>query len=70
MVINYGLDKVRFIHPVPVDSDIRDRVVLKDVVEKEGGRILLITENTIEIRGIEKPAAVIELLFMCFTGSE
>jgi acyl dehydratase len=70
MVINYGLDKVRFIHPVPVDSDIRDRVVLKDVVEKEGGRILLITENTIEIQGIEKPAAVIELLFMCFTASE
>jgi acyl dehydratase len=67
MVVNYGLDKVRFIHPVPVDSEIRDRVVLKDVVEKGGGRILLVTENTIEIRGIEKPAAVIQLLFMCFT---
>jgi acyl dehydratase len=67
MVINYGLDKVRFIHPIPVDSDIRDRVVLKDVVAKEGGRILLITENTLEIRGIEKPAAVIDLLFMCIT---
>jgi acyl dehydratase len=67
MVINYGLDKVRFLHPVAVDSEIRDRVVLKDVVEKEGGRILLITENTIEIKGIEKPAAVVDLLFMCFT---
>jgi acyl dehydratase len=67
MVVNYGLDKVRFIHPVPVDSKIRDRVVLKNVEEKSGGRILLVTENTIEIEGIEKPAAVIELLFMCFT---
>lgn len=69
MVINYGMDKVRFIHPVPVDSEIRDRVVLKDVVEKDGGRILLVTEHTIEIKGIDKPAAVIVLLFMCFTAA-
>lgn len=66
MVINYGMDKVRFIHPVPVDSEIRDRVVLKDVVEKGGGRTLIATEHTIEIKGIDKPAAVIVLLFMCF----
>jgi acyl dehydratase len=69
MLINYGMDKVRFIHPVPVDSEIRDRVVLKDVVEKEGGKILLVTEHTIEIKGIDKPAAVITLLFMCFTAA-
>jgi acyl dehydratase len=69
MVVNYGLDKVRFLHPVPVDSQIRDRMVLKDVVEKEGGRLLLVTEHTIEIEGIEKPAAVISLLFMCFTSA-
>jgi acyl dehydratase len=67
MVINYGMDKVRFLHPVPVDSEIRDRMRLKAVAEKSGGRILLTTEHTIEIKGIEKPAAVIDLLFMCFT---
>jgi acyl dehydratase len=66
MVINYGMNKVRFIHPVAVGSEIRDRIVLNDVVEKEEGRILLITEHTIEIKGGEKPAAVIVLLFMCF----
>jgi acyl dehydratase len=69
MVINYGMDKVRFLHPVPVDSEIRDRMLLKDVVEKGGGRILLVTEHTIEIKGIDKPAAVITLLFMCFTAA-
>jgi acyl dehydratase len=69
MVVNYGMDKVRFLHPVPVDSQIRDRMVLKDVVEKDNGRILLVTEHTIEIEGIEKPAAVIRLLFMCFTAA-
>jgi acyl dehydratase len=69
MVINYGMDKVRFLHPVPVDSEIRDRMLLKDVVEKGVGRILLVTEHTIEIKGIDKPAAVITLLFMCFTAA-
>lgn len=69
MIINYGMDKVRFIHPVPVDSQIRDRVVLKDVVEKDAGRTLLYTEHTIEIEGIDKPAAVITLLFMCFAAA-
>ena len=66
MVVNYGLDKVRFVHPVPVGSRIRDRMILKDVVEKGGGRILLVTEHTLEIEGVDKPAAVVNLLFMCF----
>ena len=49
------------------EGQLSAEAMLKDVVEKDGGRILLVTEHTIEIDGIEKPAAVIQLLFMCFT---
>jgi len=67
MAINYGLNKVRFINPVPVGSKIRNRAVLKEVSEKAGGRVLMVTENTVEIEGQEKPAMVAESLAMFFT---
>ena len=67
MAINYGLNKVRFLNPVKVGSKIRNRAVLKSVEDKGGGRILFITENTVEIEGEEKPALVAETLAMFFT---
>ena len=66
MSINYGLDKVRFLNPVAVDSKIRDRIVLADIEEKKGGRILMRTTHTIEIEGQEKPACIAESLAMVF----
>lgn len=66
MAVNYGLNKVRLLNPVPVDSKIRTRVVLKDVVEKDPGRILMTYAHTIEIEGQEKPACVAETLAMLF----
>jgi acyl dehydratase len=62
MSINYGLNKVRFINPVPVGSRIRDRVTLKDVVEKSPERILFTYAHTIEIEGQDKPACIAENL--------
>ncbi len=67
MAINYGLNKVRFLAPVKVNSRIRNRAVLKGVEDKGGGRILVTTENTIEIEGEDKPAMVAESLAMFFT---
>ena len=66
MAINYGLNRVRFVSPVPVGSRIRNRAVLKEVTEKGEGRILMVTENTVEIEGQEKPAMVAESLAMFF----
>ncbi len=37
MAINYGLDRVRFISPVPVGSRVRARSVLSGVAEVSGG---------------------------------
>lgn len=64
--MNYGMDKVRFLHPVVSGSRVRNHVRLVSAVEKSGGRILLKTENTIEIEGVEKPAMVAEALTMLF----
>ncbi len=61
MAINYGLDRVRFITPVKVGSRIRARVKLAEVKPIENG-VQLKTESTIEIDGVDKPAAVVESL--------
>jgi acyl dehydratase len=62
MAINYGTDKVRFLEPVRVGSEIRARVGLDDVTEKGPGRILFKTKVTVEIRDNEKPALVADTL--------
>jgi len=64
MGINYGLNKVRFINPVPVGSKVRSRIVLSDIIEKSPGRILSTYTHTIEIEGQEKPACIAEQLGM------
>jgi acyl dehydratase len=61
MAINYGLDRVRFISPVRVDSRIRARSVLREVREVSGG-IQTKIEVTVEIEGSERPALVAEWL--------
>jgi acyl dehydratase len=64
MVVNYGLNKVRFINPVLVGSRIRSKMVISSVEEKEPGRLLITTTHTIEIEGQDKPACVAEALAM------
>lgn len=68
MGVNYGCDKVRFMSPVKVNSEIRARVKLVSVEEKEGNRILLKNEITMEIKGEERPALIAEWLTMVFVG--
>ncbi len=64
MVLNYGLNKVRFINPVPVGSRVRSKMVLSGVEEKDSGRLLVTTTHTIEIEGQPKPACIAETLAM------
>ena len=66
MVVNYGLDSVRFIQPVKVDSKVRLKVELSQVTEKKPGQLLLKAIATLEIEGMEKPAYVAESLSLCF----
>ena len=64
MGLNYGLDKVRFLSPVPVNSQVRIRMKCIDITEKNPGQFLAKTEVTMEIKGIEKPAFIAETLSM------
>jgi acyl dehydratase len=66
MGVNYGLNKVRFINPVPVGSQVRSRMVISAVEEKEPGRILMTITHTIEIKGQDKPACIAEALALLF----
>ncbi len=63
-LLNYGLDRVRFIAPVKAGARIRDRVVLLKIEEKGPGRRLATARHTIEIEGEERPAMVAESLVM------
>ena len=62
MVLNYGSDKVRYLQPVKVNSEIRAQASLMSVSEKAPGQLLTKTGITIEIKGEEKPALVAEIL--------
>lgn len=62
LVINYGLNKVRFLSAVPVDSRVRVRSELAEVTPAGDGRANLIVKHTIEIDGVDKPAAVAEMI--------
>ena len=61
--LNYGIDRVRFINPVKVGASIRNRVKLLAADEKPSGTLVM-TENTIEIEGENKPALVATTLTM------
>lgn len=68
MAINYGSDKVRFIEPVKVDSEVRGRATLVEVREKVPGQVLVKTRVTVEIKGEKNPALVAEILTLFFCG--
>lgn len=59
---NYGLDKVRFVAPVPAGARVRLRVILDSVEDKGAGQLLVKTRNTLEIENSEKPALIAEAL--------
>jgi acyl dehydratase len=60
MAVNYGLNKVRFMSPVPVGSRLRGRLKLLqcEPIERQG--LQLVWEVTVEIEGQPKPACVAE----------
>lgn len=62
--VNYGFDKVRFIHPVRVGARIRARATLVSAEEKVPGQYLLKSAITVEIDGADKPALIAEWLTM------
>jgi acyl dehydratase len=60
--VNYGLDKLRFLQPVKVNSELRATSKLMQVTNKGGGQYLFKVEVTVEINGEQKPALIAEML--------
>ena len=61
--LNYGLNKVRFPHPVRVGSRVRAHVSIGEVTELPTGKQVLLG-YTIEIEGQAKPACVAETVVL------
>ena len=59
MGVNYGVNKVRFPAPVPVDARVRARVEIVSV-EDVGGGVQVTSRVTIERDGGDKPVCVAE----------
>ncbi|TCO57089.1 MaoC family dehydratase [Actinocrispum wychmicini] len=59
MVVNYGLNKVRFPAPVKVGARVRGSAELLDITDVPGGK-QAITKFTVEIEGSDKPGCVAE----------
>ncbi|HOT45086.1 MAG TPA: MaoC family dehydratase [Spirochaetota bacterium] len=66
-VLNYGLNRVRFIRPVPSGSQIRSVMKLAGVEEKGNGRVLIAIHHRVFVEGSEKPALTAEWLGLCLT---
>ena len=64
MLLNYGMNSVRFLKPIPVNSRIKSRMVLVNVEERAPGRVLVTTRHNIEIEGEDEPACVVEIIGM------
>ena len=60
--INYGLNKVRFLAPVTTGNRIRVRSELADATKIADHTVNLTVRHTVEIDGVDKPAAVAELI--------
>jgi acyl dehydratase len=62
MIINYGLNRVRFPSPVPVNSRVRAHLTLASVTPEKDGSQQLTWDVTIELEGGAKPACIAESL--------
>ncbi len=60
MGVNYGLNKVRFMSPVPVGSRLRAKLKLLTCDPIDNNGVQMCWEVTIEREGVAKPACVAE----------
>ncbi len=58
--LNYGIDSLRFLNPVPVDSRIRAHFSFDSISPRKQDSVLLKLSVTVEIEGQEKPACVVK----------
>jgi acyl dehydratase len=67
--VNYGFDRVRFLHPVPSGSRVRAHFTLKSVTPRSAREWQLSYEVGVEIEGVRKPALAVTWLTMQVMGT-
>lgn len=60
--LNYGLDRVRFVAPVPVNTRIRCQLTLLESQQRKPGQILQRFSAVVEIENQQRPALTAEWL--------
>ena len=68
--VNYGFDKVRFIHPVRSGSRVRGHFTLAAATLRSAREWQLSYEVSVEIEGVQKPALAAIWLTMQVMGVE
>ena len=68
MTLNYGLNRVRFVSPVPSGSRVRARVALA-TIDDMGESVQVTWGVTIEREGGDKPAVVAEWIVRYYRGA-
>ena len=66
MVVNYGLNRVRFPAPVPAGSRVRGTFRVDSIEEFDWGRQETMTV-TVEREGGDKPVCIAEMVFRSYT---
>jgi len=66
MILNYGLNRVRFPAPLPVGSRIRMHVSLAEVTDLAEG-VQVVYHLEYEIEGKDKPCCAADLVFRYYT---
>ena len=60
MGINSGFDKIRFLQPVKVGSNIRAHATIMSIDETKPGQYRVKTDVSVEIEGVDTPALIAE----------
>jgi acyl dehydratase len=63
VVLNYGLDRIRFPAPVPAGSRVRLRASVTGVEERASG-LQITVALTVELEGSQKPCCVAEEILL------
>ena len=69
MMINFGLDKVRFMRPVPVNSEVQLRARLISARKRARG-VLMRIRGEMFLKDTGKRTLVTEVLFLAFPAEE
>jgi len=62
MAVNYGLNKVRFLTPVPSGSRLRAKYELANINERQDGGLECTFKATVELENATKPACLAETI--------